>query len=1311
MANDEESISILFPLRSASTNVPTANARMRFTNDSYDDLVIQGLNLVGTGLKPRSKTLKYLKSNNFSTPNVDAIHEKRDENVFKSDDTGLSSPRDDMLPSHDEIDAEFDALLDGHAFLGVAKQNLKTLSYTRKWELIKKEKRLHAPKEAQEDPRVRNLRMILGSLQRRTAVTETLYQLERQLRNSRFITLFVEGDGVGVLNECVDCIGKKSQYVYLCCYKALLNDAEARSAVFRNTEWISYVFVLLVTLDADLRVRLLSTQIIILLTYSTEWSDSLLESLEPLYESWVQAVEKTLQDPDEHASNNALILPKPKQMLIEYSISTLLLIKSIQQLLPSNESKLSCFKKLKTAGIHRVFRLMRELDHEDLIEQIDDYVNLELKVQQKMFNNDSLPEVSYGPQIKSLVESTKDTSLEKPVSKIIETVLDLVNSRTNAESMKLFSVFNSILKYLSDHSLGDGSVDETDSEKLFMTSLDHIMDNLQSHQIANRAMEELDQKKKEIEDLKSELQSLRDEKQVSKGDLLQELDIKEHALHSQQLLIEELQNRLKIVENQLKKEKKQLDLTIAHRDSSNRTANRSVSLFETLKESNSPRRSASLSKSKRLTSLSALAHQGQTNTDNRKNKYVNIRSPFNISNNNSDENLSISPISQPKHHRANLSSGIEQNGNDVVSASETDVPSASTAFSPASYGFSASESTSVPFAASKSPHDTKHNEAYGSVPAPTTESASESASAAAPAPAPPPPQLVSAATAAPPPPPPPLPPLLEKSKADTPEKGNESEKEKGDANVPPAPPLPPPPPPPLPILKDNNSVVAITEPKKAPKALKQIHWEKIDNIKDTLWNDSDIRSDIKEDLDEKGVFNEITNLFEQKVVPIKKKQNRITNKGTAHVSILSRDLAQQFGINLHMFSSYSVEQLLQKVLRCDDDIIKNHSVLEFFNKDDFESIPQSVVRSFEPYSTDWNRGKKPQEDVTKLQRADRIFLELFYNMRYYWKIRSLALLTALTYEKDYYDVLYQLQKIDDATQMLKKSSRLKRFFYIVVEIGNFMNHKQTAGIKLSSLTKLSMVKSSSDKNLSFLHVIERIVREKYPDVYEFTGDLERLTDVGKISIESVEAEVRDFYDKIMRIRDSFERGKLSHTEMHHPDDKFRKKISLKLPSAIRKADLLNNQCKLTIAEFTRVMKYCGEDPANPDSKNNFFNNFSEFLALFQKVSQENKEKEAMDHVYHQRQLLLQKAASRSTPDEEQLTDTVDLLMKRLRKASTDSSISTSTTTTNNNNNKNNNSSPTDSTSPEKRKTSRVSSDHDRTLLTRALTLKSGIQKL
>ena len=478
-----------------------------------------------------------------------------------------------------------------------------------------------------------------------------------------------------------------------------------------------------------------------------------------------------------------------------------------------------------------------------------------------------------------------------------------------------------------------------------------------------------------------------------------------------------------------------------------------------------------------------------------------------------------------------------------------------------------------------------------------------------------------------------------------------------------------PPAPPLPngLLPSSsvsiNSTTVNLKATSSEKRLKQIHWDKVEDIKDTLWEDTFQRQETIKELQTDGIFSQIEDTFRMKSpTKIANKKNAessvasSSNNGKSSnelkkISFLSRDLAQQFGINLHMFSQLSDMEFVIKVLNCDNDIVQNVNILKFFCKEELVNIPRSMLNKYEPYS----QGKDGKA-VSDLQRADRIFLELCINLRFYWNVRSKSLLTLSTYERDYYDLIFKLQKIDDGISQLNRSLKFKSLMFIITEIGNHMNKRIVKGIKLKSLTKLAFVRSSVDQNVSFLHFIEKIIRIKYPDIYGFVDDLKNIEDLGKISLEHVELECHEFHKKIEDLVTQFQVGKLSSEENLDPRDQIIKKVKFKINRAKTKSELLIDQCKLTLIDLNKLMKYYGEDPNDKESKNEFFQPFIEFLAMFKKCAKENIEKEEMERVYEQRKSLLEMRTSSNKKSngndenegEEVNTDAVDLLISKLR---------------------------------------------------------------
>ncbi|KAL6450998.1 BNI1 Formin BNI1 [Candida maltosa Xu316] len=492
-----------------------------------------------------------------------------------------------------------------------------------------------------------------------------------------------------------------------------------------------------------------------------------------------------------------------------------------------------------------------------------------------------------------------------------------------------------------------------------------------------------------------------------------------------------------------------------------------------------------------------------------------------------------------------------------------------------------------------------------------------------PPPPPPPPPLPeilggsAGAGAAPPPPPPPPPAFLN-----------------GDSSAAPPPP-PPPPPPPFPMSSSGGflSKDISTLPNASPfdhiprpkKKLKQLHWEKIDHtgvVGNSFWSDPNTNTLIN-DLMSKGVFDEIELIFaakEAKRLATKRKED------LDKISFLGRDIAQQFSINMHAFNSLSDEELVAKVLRCDKDVITNPAVLDFFGKDEIIEISNSLARNFEPYSTDYKTDEivKPDKDPNELQRPDRIYLELMYNLQHYWKSRTRALTVVTNYEKDYEDLVRKLRLIDESVDSIRNSKHLKGVFEIILTVGNYMNDssKQAKGFKLSSLQRLSFMKD--DKNsMTFLHYVEKIVRLQYPELLTFLDELCKCNEIAKFSIENINNDCKEYTQSIKNVQSSIDIGNLSDVSKFHPQDRVLKVVLPALPRAKRKADLLLDQANYTMKEFDNLMNYFGEDSTDQFVRNSFISKFTNFMKDFKRVQQENIKREEEVRVYEQRKKLLE----------------------------------------------------------------------------------------
>ncbi|KAL6947346.1 hypothetical protein ACO0QE_002229 [Hanseniaspora vineae] len=449
---------------------------------------------------------------------------------------------------------------------------------------------------------------------------------------------------------------------------------------------------------------------------------------------------------------------------------------------------------------------------------------------------------------------------------------------------------------------------------------------------------------------------------------------------------------------------------------------------------------------------------------------------------------------------------------------------------------------------------------------------------------------------------------------------------------------PPPPPPPF-MMKPNtmfnspmsdssdaNEYSLFQKYPRPKRKMKQLHWEKIDDAEDSFWKNQKPKK-YADDLYDRGALAKLENAFAAK--EIKKLASR-RKEDLDKITFLSRDVSQQFGINLHAFASLSTEELVKKLLNCDKEFLSSVSVIEFLSKPDICTVSVNLARNYAPYTTDWESvskvedAKPPEKDISELQRPDQIYVSLMVNLQSYWFSRMRAITLLTSFEKEYSDLVLKLRKIDKAVASIKNSDNLKGVFDVILAVGNFMNDssKQAKGFKLSTLQRLTFIKDEKNK-LTFLNYVEIIVRENYPELLDFVKDLEPVLDVVKISIEQLDHDCTDYCNSVKNVIQSIEMGNLSDSSKFHPWDRVLQKVLPILPEAQKKAELIDNEIKLSIMEFETLMKMFGEDVTDRFAKNSFFSKFADFVSEFKKCQQYNIQLEEEERAYERRKKLVE----------------------------------------------------------------------------------------
>ncbi|KAL8734567.1 MAG: hypothetical protein Q9166_001467 [cf. Caloplaca sp. 2 TL-2023] len=434
------------------------------------------------------------------------------------------------------------------------------------------------------------------------------------------------------------------------------------------------------------------------------------------------------------------------------------------------------------------------------------------------------------------------------------------------------------------------------------------------------------------------------------------------------------------------------------------------------------------------------------------------------------------------------------------------------------------------------------------------------------------------------------------------------------------PPPPTPGPPPVPgaqkggyLPQTNFTLVpTISMPFIRPKKkLKALHWEKVDAPQVTVWAAHTPTHASKEEkymeLSRKGVLDEVEKLFMAKEI---KKLGGTSTKKEEKKQLISNDLRKTFHISLAKFSQISTEDVIRMIIHCDREVIGNETVMNFLQKDDMCVIPDNTAKLMAPYSKDWTGSDalntNTEQDPNELTREDQIYLHTAFELRHYWKSRIRALLLTRTFEPEYDEVSGHLREVVKVSESLRDSVALMNILGLILDIGNYMNdsNKQATGFKLSSLSRLGMVKD--DKNEStFADLVERIVRNQYPEWEHFTDDIGGVVSAQKLNVEQLKLDAKRYIDNIKNVQAALDSGNLSDPKKFHPQDRVSQVVQRSMKDARRKAE----QMQLYLDEMTRsyddIMTFYGEDSTDDNARRDFFAKLAGFVTEWKKSKEKN----------------------------------------------------------------------------------------------------------
>jgi cytokinesis protein len=148
-------------------------------------------------------------------------------------------------------------------------------------------------------------------------------------------------------------------------------------------------------------------------------------------------------------------------------------------------------------------------------------------------------------------------------------------------------------------------------------------------------------------------------------------------------------------------------------------------------------------------------------------------------------------------------------------------------------------------------------------------------------------------------------------------------------------------------------------------------------------------------------------------------------------------------------------------------------------------------------------------------------------------------------------------------------------------------NKQAVGFKLSSLARLGMVKDEKNES-TFADLVERIVRNQYPEWEAFLDDIGGVVAVQKANVDHLRSDAKKYIDNIRNVQSSLDAGNLSDPKKFHPQDRVSQVVQRSMKDARRKAEQMQLYLDEMSRTFDDIMTFYGEDHTDENARRDFF---------------------------------------------------------------------------------------------------------------------------
>ncbi|KAM4859649.1 protein diaphanous homolog 3 isoform 1-T1 [Thomomys bottae] len=323
-------------------------------------------------------------------------------------------------------------------------------------------------------------------------------------------------------------------------------------------------------------------------------------------------------------------------------------------------------------------------------------------------------------------------------------------------------------------------------------------------------------------------------------------------------------------------------------------------------------------------------------------------------------------------------------------------------------------------------------------------------------------------------------------------------------------------------------------------------------------------------------------------------EKKAIKKRIKELKFLDSKIAQNLSIFLSSFR-VSYEEIKMMILELDETQLAESMIQNLI-----KHLPeQEQLNSLSQFQNDFNNLCEPEQFAVVMSNVKRL------------RPRLTAILFKLQFEEQVSNIKPDIMAVCTACEEIKKSKSFSKLLELVLLMGNYMNagsrNAQTFGFNLSSLCKLKDTKSA-DQKTTLLHFLVEICEEKYPDILNFVDDLEHLDKASKVSVETLEKNLKQMGRQLQQLEKDLETFPPPE-DLH---DKFVTKMSSFVISAKVQYGKLSKSLENMEQSYQSMMGYYAID-VKKVAVEDFLSDLNTFRTTFMQAIKENiKKREAVE---------------------------------------------------------------------------------------------------